>query len=294
MNKIGIIGASGFIGSNLVHFLKKHPEFSVLPVSREVQDPAFLKDFVQKVDTVIYLAHEGGPNQPIPQKIAIEKNITPLKNLIAEFKSAKKSTLTKLIYLSSGGTVYGISKKSIPWLETDPLNPVSSYGQTKIRAEKLIQVATEYGLCEGICIRAANPYGNFFDHAKPQGVIDVIISRLINEQPFTLYDSIETVRDYLHLDDLNRAMVAALLYKTKFDIFNIGSSKGTALKDIIQKIENISGKKLDMITLPPNENITLIPWSVLNIQKAKDVMDWEPNISLDEGLKKLIHRKLAL
>lgn len=302
MKRIGIIGASGFIGKNLVHYLGEKGGYELQPTSRH-EKPGYvplklefneqLVDFVKNNDVIFYLAHEGGPTQPIHVEQAVEKNITPLKNLMKAVKAAKKEHPIRIIYFSSGGTVYGISKSRTPWKETDPLNPVSSYGYAKVRAEKLLQVASEYGLCEAICVRAANPYGNRFAHEKPQGVIDVILSRLSNQQPFNLFDPPETVRDFIHIRDLNRALILLLDYKTRFDAFNIGSSNGTSLQELIAKIEFISGRKIEIGINPPDDRVTQIPWSVLNVDKAASVLGWKPEIDLDTGLKEIIELKFG-
>jgi UDP-glucose 4-epimerase len=302
MKRIGIIGASGFIGKNLVHYLGEKGSFELQPTSRHEKTGYIhlkldfneqLIGFVKNNDIIIYLAHEGGPTQPIHVEQAVEKNITPLKNLLKAVKAAKKERPIKIIYFSSGGTVYGISKTRTPWKESDPLHPVSSYGHAKVRAEKLLEVASEYGLCEAICVRAANPYGNRFAHEKPQGVIDVILSRLSNQQPFNLFDPPETVRDFIHIRDLNRALTHILDYKTSYDVFNIGSSKGTSLQELISKIESISGRKIEIGINSPDERVTQVPWSVLNVDKATAVLGWKPEIDLEAGLKEIIELKIG-
>lgn len=248
-----------------------------------------LTNYLRDLDSVIYLPHVGGPNVIKNLQEERDQNLLPLENFFRVLRSLKKEKPLKVIYFSSGGAIYGKSLFQQPWKESDATAPVSQYGILKKMSETLFKNAVNEGLCEAICLRPSNPYGNHFKHQKAQGIIDVAINKIKEDKEFTLYGSKDFIRDFIHLDDLTSAVEKCLSYSTSFEIFNIGSGIGTTIGKTLELVQASLSKtlKIETISMPPE--IITVDWCILDISKAKSLLQWEPKISLVEGIHLATH-----
>lgn len=296
--QIGIVGASGFLGMNLMRHLisaevyhvhawsRTKPENTEVPEPRnwtlcDLSDKARLAQFVSELDAIFYLAHTGTPTTKLRHWHEVQENLAALLEFLEILKSRRKKI--KLIYSSSGGAIYGKSSKWVPWLETDIPQPISSYGVLKLAAEHYIRLAVLEGVCEAICLRVGNPYGDAFPHRTAQGLIDVTINRTIRGEPVNMFTPKETVRDFIYMDDLNAAWEACLKLDTAFEVINIGSGIGVSLNDALDLIARLS-KSPTRIEYSPVHDVHTVDWSVLNAKKAEELLGWRPSVSLQDGI----------
>jgi len=300
MMRVGVIGGSGFLGMNILRHLTKKSNFQLSATSRESKEelkliPAqwevldlnqseSITPFLEKLDAVVYLAHEGGPNVVKNWQDESDQNLTPIQNFIEALRALRRPTPLKVIYLSSGGAIYGNSTTKIPWKETDPPMPVSPYGVLKQTLENRLRLASLEKLCDCICLRVSNPYGNYFKHQKDQGMIDVAISKLKSKEAFTLYGSSQYVRDFIHIDDLTAAIEQCLTHQTSFDIFNIGSGTGTSVGSALSMLQDAFHQTLTIKKVPMSPKIIPVDWCVLDVSKARALLNWIPKTSLNEAL----------
>ena len=213
----------------------------------------------------------------------INEGIIPMLTLVSE---CKKRGIRRIIYPSSGGTVYG--KYSVHSRETHPTVPYSVYAAHKIALENYFRLFNLYDDMEIITLRIANPYGYLETANRKQGIIPIFIDRIINGQPIEVWGAGKNVRDYIYIDDLVDAMEKAAAYRGEYRCFNIGSSTGTSIKKVIRLIEQHSGKKAQ-VTVKPGR-ICDAESSYLSNDLAIKELGWKPSVTLDEGIQRLIAR----
>ena len=213
----------------------------------------------------------------------INNGIIPMLTLISE---CKKRGIRRIIYPSSGGTVYG--KYSVHSRETHPTIPYSVYAAHKIALENYFGLFNLYDDMEIITLRIANPYGYLDTANRKQGIIPIFIDRIINGQPIEVWGAGKNVRDYIYIDDLVDAMEKAADYSGTFRCFNIGSSTGTSIKKVIRLIEQYSGRKANVSYRAGR--ICDAESSYLNNDLAVRELGWKPTVTLSEGIQRLIAR----
>ena len=213
----------------------------------------------------------------------IHEGIIPMLTLIDE---CRQRGIRRIIYPSSGGTVYG--KHSVHSRETHPTIPYSVYAAHKITLENYFRLFNLYDNMEIISLRIANPYGYLDTANRKQGIIPIFIDRIINGQPIEVWGAGRNVRDYIYIDDLADAMEKAASYTGEVRCFNIGSSTGTSIRKVICLIEQHSGKKAK-VTYKPGR-ICDAEVSYLNNDLAVRELGWKPTVTLNEGIRRLISR----
>lgn len=197
---------------------------------------------------------------------------------------ARKARVKKIIFASSGGTVYGIPQE-IPIKENHPTDPTSSYGIAKLAIEKYLYL---YWLLYGLdyCVlRIANAYGERQLSTPTQGVIPVFLERALRNNEIIVWGDGSVMRDYVFVTDISKALLKALTYSGETKVFNIGSGQGHSLNDIIHVIESVTGKPLQM-KYADGRSFD-VPISVLDISRAKNYLNWSPTISLLEGIARM-------
>ncbi|EJL58064.1 nucleoside-diphosphate-sugar epimerase [Rhizobium sp. CF122] len=294
-----VLGGRGFIGSHLVdelikqgHFVRCFDRPHVQPISDpHFGDPNFELlegDFTSEVEATSAL--EGCDicfhlvSTTLPQSsnadpvFDIESNVVGTVRLLSH---AIKSKVKKVVFVSSGGTVYG-PPQQLPILETHPTAPVSSYGITKLAIEKYLHLFyTLHGL-EYSVLRLANPFGERQRVMASQGAVAVFLGKVLRGQPVEIWGDGSVVRDYIYISDVIDALIAAAFQEADERIFNIGSGRGYSLNELLDGIERVTGLKADRRYLPGRPFD--VPASVLSIERARRALDWAPKIDFDDGL----------
>lgn len=292
-----ITGGCGFIGTHVVHQLREEGRDLVILgrsdsppnhlaglinyASGDFGDTSLLRSLFDEwnVTKVIHLAASTVPatsHQDPAGGIADEVAKTVrLLDLCVEKK------LERFIFLSSGGTVYGIPQQSLV-AESHPTDPISPYGVNKLAIEKYLHLYKHlYGLSYA-AIRAANPFGPWQLPRAKQGVIAEFIWRIMNGDEVTIWGDGGVVRDYFHVADL-AGLCSLALDATSTGVFNAGSGTGRSLSDLIPLIETELGCKA-VVHYEPGRAVD-VPRIVLDIGKATDTFGWEPRIAFEEGLR---------
>ena len=294
-----IIGA-GFLGSALAASLAEKEKVRVVNQGASPlvgkQNIEFIKGDLKHLDwesvlrdiDVVYAMHGTIISYDGTDGIVrdINEGILPMLTLIEE---CKKRGIRRIIYPSSGGTVYG--KYSVRSRETHPTDPCSVYAAHKVALENYFKLFNLYDDMEIITLRIANPYGYMETANRKQGIISIFIDRIIHGQPIEVWGAGKNVRDYIYIDDLVDAMEKAAAYSGKVRCFNIGSSTGTSIKKVIRLIEQYSGKKAQ-VTVKPSR-ICDAESSFLSNDLAVKELGWKPKVTLDEGIQRLIARYCA-
>jgi len=300
MYLILIIGGAGFIGSNLTQLLSNH-NYNITAVDQfafEIQPDCKNVSFVQgnitdsnflallfrksKFDIVIHLV-----SSLIPSSNYSDFNSSRDLNTFSSFelmRQMEENNVKKIIFFSSGGTVYGNNKNDII-REDSRLLPENYYGFSKLLIEEYIQLQFRLNKLKFVIVRPSNPYGNGQKTHSKQGIIAVAMGKLINNEALEIWGDGSVIRDYLHVSDLCMAIYAIIKNDSWNKIYNIGSSEGVSINGIINIIEEVSQKKLIVNYL--SSRAEDVPRNVLDTTKIKNDTDWTPKIELRNGLKGL-------
>ena len=221
---------------------------------------------------------------------------TANENPVADFSTNVGSTLSlleamrrcggkRLIFASSGGTVYG-KLRQVPVPEDHPLNPVTAYGVSKMVAEKYMGLYRElYGLDCRVA-RLSNPFGAGQNPKRQQGAVTTFLHKALAREKITIWGNGEVVRDYIHISDVTRALVALastnLNHVPDLPVFNIGSGQGTSLNQLIKAIETHLDRH---ITVEYEASRPFdIPVNILDVTRADEVLGWRCALSLADGI----------
>lgn len=295
-----VTGGAGFIGSNLVDTLigEGHEVFIVDDLSAGKEEYVNSKAKFYKVDIttpeidkvfsdfgpfdhIFHLAAQVDVRKSVKDPVFDNKVNTLGSYRIFELGS--KSKAKRVIFISTGGALYGECEK--PAKEDALIKPTSPYAIHKYAAERYLEVMQElYGL-DYIVLRLANVYGQRQYKGGECGVVGIFTHNAVNDLPCTLFGDGTKTRDFVHVDDIIKAILAAR--DTKYSgVFNIGSGKEVNIMQIVKMIEDMNGRKLDlkMAENKPGE----VKRSVLNYDKANTLLGWEPSISFKDGISKTL------
>lgn len=292
--KVLVIGGGGFIGSHIVDSLLKHghrvrvfdrqPErFRAAVPGVEYQfgnfgDRMALIDALSGVEGVMHLV-----STTFPGTADLDPRTDVLDNLggtLSLMDAMIGMGLTRILFLSSGGTVYG-PPDIVPVPETHPLRPINSYGIVKSAIEHYLDMYRRTRGLSPVSIRASNPYGPRQGHSGVQGVISTFLNRILADERIEIWGDGSVVRDYLHVADLAELCVLAL-QSEKTGPYNAGSGEGVALREIVEIIGQVTGQDLDPL-YKPGRAID-VPRSVLDVSHARTDFGWESKITLRDGI----------
>src|SRR5205807_7104798 len=196
--------------------------------------------------------------------------VSNVRGTIRLLQAAKREGVRKIVFISSGGTVYGIPRQ-MPIPETHPTDPISSYGISKLAIEKYLALFhSEHG-SDYVILRVANPYGPHQRPERAQGAIAVFAWKALNRQLIEIWGDGTTVRDYVYVSDVVEAMMRGMAYAGEERLFNIGSGVGRTLNEIVQGIERVLGRSVE-VNYASGRSVD-VPANVLDISRARRGLD---------------------
>jgi UDP-glucose 4-epimerase len=293
-----VLGGGGFLGTNLCRRLvATGARVRAFGRSRafadnlagvdwhegELEDAAAVAATIESCDVVYHLIHANTPySANLDMAGDLRRSVIPS---LALLDACRKANVARVVFVSSGGTLYGAATE-IPTPETAPTDPITAYAIGKLMIEKYLGLYERlYGLSFRV-LRVANPFGPFQLATKGQGLIAMLLSRVMQGQPAEIWGDGSVVRDYVFIDDVVDAMQAAASDRSDGRVFNVGSGRGRSIRDIIAAIEAQLGEKLT-IDWKPGRPID-IPVSILSIAHAKEVLGWTPRTRFEDGLEQTI------
>lgn len=189
------------------------------------------------------------------------------------------SGVKRIVYASSGGTVYG-NPQSLPVPEAHPLRPISSYGIVKVAIENYLHLQSELNGLTANILRISNPYGMHQNRIGAQGVIATFIRKLMNNEPIEIWGDGSVVRDYVYATDVARALLLAG-QRHQSGVFNIGSGIGHSVNDVLRLIREQTGLRGEVRYLPSRRFD--VQRTYLDIERARVELGWQPKYSLEDG-----------
>ena len=301
--KIIILGAAGFIGTNLAfHFLKTNNEitlvdekeeyFSNIPVAENVKkfcvkfdaENVNFDELLKGQDLVYHLI---STNNPTTSNRNIGKDLTDnIEISIKLLEACVKNQVKRVIFISSGGTVYG-PDAICPIKEEDVTNPINTYGIQKLTIEKLLYLYEYMHDLDYRVVRLSNPYGPYQRPNGKLGVITTFIYKALNNETIFVYGDGSVIRDYIYIGDAIKGIVMIADDESEHKIYNLGSGVGTSVNDIIKIIERLTGKKLDVKYIAKRS--VDVPVNVLDVGRFNSLREEDIlNVSLEDGIKETI------
>lgn len=243
-----------------------------------LEDPARLLSGVSGCREVIWLAHAyAGKESPCPD----DCNSAALSALC----DAPGLHLRRIVLLSSGGSVYG-APREIPVGEFHPRRPQSAYGRSKKRMEDVLRARAECNGWSGAILRPGNIYGPHYLSTRAKGVIGAFVRALRSGQPFKLVADGSAVRDFVHEDDVIRAIVHALDWRSSV-AWNVGAGVGTQIRDVLDRVCDALGRRpteVKSVAAPPSDPREM----VLDCSRLRRDTGWRPAIAFDSGLRSML------
>lgn len=296
--KVLVTGGAGFIGSSIVDSLieKKHSIVVLDNLSSGKKEninkqAKFYKADICDREKVISIFRQEKPQiiihnaAQIDVRKSVEDPIFDLNvNIVGSINvldACIQVKSKKIIFASSGGTIYGECKSIAP-KETSTPCPLSPYGIAKNSVENYIKFYSQvYGL-EYTLLRYGNVFGPRQDPHGEAGVVAIFAQRMLNNQEVMVFGDGKQTRDYIFVSDVVDANIKSLI-KGKNEVVNIGTAKTTSVNKLVQVMSKLSGYKKKILRKPKRDGELFK--SFLNISKAKKILVWAPKISLEKGIK---------
>jgi UDP-glucose 4-epimerase len=293
-----LLGGNGFIGAHLaLHLLaqghrvrildrgKPRSQLRNLPleyIESDWTDADAIAKALDGTDVVYHLVSATVPSTAAADPIRdIEANLVGSVRL---FERMIGLGYRRIVFLSSGGTVYG-NPTELPVPETASCNPISSYGIVKLAIERYLGQYRRQGLLDPLVVRAANPYGPLQSATRGQGVVATFLNFAMDGRPLPLWGDGSQVRDYLHVADLVRLLVIGAS-EGAVGTYNAGSGTGLTVLQLRDAIASVLGKEVE--TVRQGEQPYGVEALVLDIAKARRELGWTPRIGLAEGLESTV------
>ncbi len=311
MNHILVTGGAGFIGSHLcerllrdgVHVIcidnfdsfydpdikiknveamtKKFPDLFEL-VTGDIRNPDHLKGIFQKnqIEFVVHLAARAGVRPSITDPLLYQD--VNIRGTIVLLETCKAHGIKNFIFASSS-SVYGENQR-VPFKEEDlDIQPISPYGATKRAGELLCYSYHHLSGMNIACLRIFTAYG---PRQRPEMAIHKF-TRLIDQgEKIPIYGDGSSRRDYTYIDDLIEGILGVIQYHKGFEIYNLGESQTTSLKELIRLIEEAFGKKanIEMLEFQPGD----VSVTYADVSKAKRMLKYHPKTDMKEGIKRFV------
>ncbi|SLN65047.1 dTDP-4-dehydro-6-deoxyglucose reductase [Roseivivax jejudonensis] len=305
MGIIGIYGATGFIGRHLVRRLVSRG-LRVRAVSRSIPD-GFRREFDGRCEMVVADLGDAEALEPtfdgLDTAINLVANARPAQGNAAVREDVQAGILPgigflerltarsvpRLIFLSSGGAIYG-PDVPVPTPESALPRPINSYGLSKLTLEKYIEMfGYEHGTDYTI-LRLSNVYGPGQMVRSGQGLVPAILGRCRTGAPIDILGDGSARRDYVWIGDVIAAIEAVLDRGAPQSTLNIGSGRAHSVTEVIAMIERVLGHALPKRNVPGR--VTDVPHSVLDITRARSVLGWSPRKELSDGLAAVVAAEL--
>ncbi len=306
--KILVTGGAGFIGSNLCDELLRqghtvicvdnfnefyspkikernvqealsHPNYELYRI--DITDYDRMRSLISqnRPDKIIHLAATAGVrNSLINPRIYEEVNIRGTLNML---ELAREFGVSNLVYASSS-SVYGNNTK-IPFSETDNVDrPISPYAATKKAGELLCHTHHHIYKMNITCLRFFTVYG---PRGRPDMAPYMFTKSILNGEPIHMFGDGETMRDYTYITDIIKGIINSLDLEG-YHIINLGNNNPVKLKEFIEIIEKHAGKKAVIVKKPIPQGDVNVTYA--DISKAKEMLNYDPEVTIEEGLKRLV------
>ena len=310
-----ITGGAGFIGSSLTEKLLKENNIIVIDNFDDYYDPKLkeqnISNFIKNrnyklyrgsicnfellkeifsqnhIDAVIHLAACAGVRNSFINPLKYVK--TNVEGTVNILENMKNYNVKKIVFASSS-SVYGNCCEDKFNEDLVLGKPISPYASTKLAGEQLLYTYSNAYDISAICLRLFTVYG---PKQRPDLAIRKFCELMKQDKPVCVYGDGTTIRDYTYIDDVVNAFCSAINYdKTKYEIINIGGNHPVTLNEMIKTLEKVTGKKAKIETMPlPIGDVNK---TAADITKAQKLLNYNPQTSIEDGIKKFYESMISI
>lgn len=257
---VAVLGANGFIGSHLVDLLASEPDVTIKAIDRFSKPQVFKKrdniktyavdffedspNFDAALEDTDYLIHCFSATNPFISDQNPYLDIEMLRRSVEIFEKAIKNGVKKIVFISSGGAVYGSAQHFGDAAETTTPAPKSPYGIAKLAIEHYLEYFKVKHDTDYVVYRLTNPYGPRQAMKKNQGVIPAFLDNITNDREVVIYGDGSSSRDFIYIEDAVKMIGQTFAKDTSHAVYNIGSGKQTTLNEILEALGAITGKDI--------------------------------------------------
>jgi len=295
-----VLGGSGFLGSHLVEALTEngyrvrrfrrgserggaHPPATVEDWIGDFTSRSDVAAALRGCDFVFHLVSTTLPKTSNDDPVYdLETNLISTIHLLEEARIQKTR---KIVFASSGGTVYGLPQ-TVPVTEEHATHPVCSYGAHKLAIEHYLHLYYHlYGL-DYCVLRVSNAFGEHQHPTASYGAVATFLELALRGETVQVWGDGSIVRDYVYARDVALAFCLAARHTAAPRVFNIGSGLGISLNQLLAAIEAVLGQPVRRQYLPGRPFD--VPVNLLDISRAAEHLGWRPRYSFEEGLRRTL------
>jgi dTDP-glucose 4,6-dehydratase len=305
-----VTGGAGFIGSHIVDKLmeegfqvtvidnletgrleniahhQKKKDFHF--VKGDIRNGDLVKETLRGIDAVFHEAALASVTRSVKDPILTNDiNVVGTLNLL---KASSDLGVKRFVFASSAA-IYGDSRSPLK-KEDMVANPRSPYGVSKLAAENYVRVFYKaYGL-ETVCLRFFNVYGprqNVDIRGSYGGAISIFVNRILKRMPPVIYGDGKQTRDFVYVKDVVEANMLALKQKSASgEVFNVAAGEKISVNQVAKALKDIMHRE-DLKTVHADPRPTDIRHGYADITKAKNILGYNPQFSIKEGLTELVN-----
>jgi len=294
-----VLGGDGFLGSHLVDdlllrgfFVRAfdrfedgkmrnliYPQKGLEIFSGDFLNVEDIEEALQGIDTVFHFISLGNPVLTIKDPESDIKN--NVLGTIRLLDACVKQGIKKVIYPSSGGAIYG-NVKGDCMREDSFLEPITPYSINKLCIEKYLSYYKKYYGLDCVIYRISNPYGERQSADGTQGVIPILLKKVLNEEVIDVYGN--SVRDYIYIKDVTNFIADNFDKNHKYEVYNLGSGRPTSLEEVLLAIEKVTCSTPKKNQLERREfDVARI---VLDVDRVKEEFHFTPTTDFIDGVQK--------
>ncbi|WP_018023166.1 GDP-mannose 4,6-dehydratase [Corynebacterium ulceribovis] len=303
-----VTGGAGFIGSNLTDRLLaeghavtviddlSHGKLTNLDAAAAAYPDkfSFIQADILDIDWLaVFEEHQPEVIFHLAAQIDVRKSVEdPVRDAelnilgtVRLLEAARQKAVKRVVFTSSGGSIYG-APSELPVAETTPVNPMSPYAAAKAAGELYLNCFYHlYGL-ESAIIAPANVYGPRQDPHGEAGVVAIFSQNLLSGAPTKVFGAGDNTRDYVYVGDVVDAFYRAATYDCNGLRFNIG----TGVETTDRQLHSLVAAAADAADNPDYAPARLgdVPRSALDATRAREVLDWEPQVDIAEGIRRTV------
>lgn len=296
-----VLGASGLMGTEVVSKLdslgvdvvavaRRLPEDRITIQKKvtwqigSIADDGLLESIIQTGDNIFHFADSSFPGSPeeTPEGLAALKSLKKICCLATERNC-------RLIYPSSGGTVYGQALNT-PITEDHPLEPISSYGLFKKISEDTILYFERVGKLRFVILRISNCYGTSFNVNRQQGIVGVAAKNILSGEPVRLMGEGKQIRDFIHARDVANLCAYIHFFAKESIVLNVGSGVGRTMFEVAETVAAQLKRHPRFDLLPAR--LYDVKINILSPAKAQAFFGWTARIPFEDGVREICDHML--
>ena len=295
-DRVVVIGAAGFLGQACTAALSAAgfnvvgvdlspmgPEGAASWTAADILADGIPESLLANAGTLIHFAWSNDPGRG---NADMTRDVhTNVACAVRAFEQAARAGVRRIVYPSSGGTIYG-KNAPLPTPETAPVLPVGGYGAGKAAAEFYLHAIMLAYEVETVALRISNPYGPGQYPDRGQGFIATALARTLRGQPIQVFGTAALARDYVYIEDVAEAFVLACTAQPIPPVLNLGSGISHSIDELIPLISAATGRKAMVEKLPGR--VVDVPRVQLDISLISEALKWSPRTPMEVGLQRTV------